>query len=333
MAAAIVTRRMVLGGMAAAALPTSLRHAHAAQSLMPEPVAVPAGAFLYGSTPGQRRLAYALDERAYGHARTREMGWYDNEPPLTEGRTGAFEIASTPVTNRQYGAFLRATGHPPPDVDPRTWAGYGLIHPYERTRRHAWSDAHTPPPGRLDHPVVLVAHADARAYARWLSAETGVRWRLPDEREWEKAARGTDGRRMGGVAAQQPRRGTLRHAAGGPLPRGRQPLRDARRRRAGVRVDGDTGGRGALHRQGRLLGRQRLRHLPARRAPRPASRHPPYPDRLPAAARGAGRLIPRRRAGGQTARPRSSRARAGGMAPISSPVKTCIVSRSRSTTA
>jgi len=194
MAAAIVTRRMVLGGMAAAALPASLRHAHAAQSLMPEPVAVPAGAFLYGSTPGQRRLAYALDERAYGHARTREMGWYDNEPPLSEGRTGAFEIASTPVTNRQYGAFLRATGHPPPDVDPRTWAGYGLIHPYERTRRHAWSDAHTPPPGRLDHPVVLVAHADARAYARWRSAETGVRWRLPDEREWEKAARGTDGR-------------------------------------------------------------------------------------------------------------------------------------------
>ena len=34
----------------------------------------------------------------------------------------------------------------------------------------------------------------ARAYAAWLSKTTGERWRLPSELEWEKAARGPDGR-------------------------------------------------------------------------------------------------------------------------------------------
>jgi formylglycine-generating enzyme required for sulfatase activity len=44
--------------------------------------------------------------------------------------------------------------------------------------------------------VVLVSHADAKAYAAWLSAETGLSWRLPSEREWEKAARGSEGWRF-----------------------------------------------------------------------------------------------------------------------------------------
>ncbi len=42
--------------------------------------------------------------------------------------------------------------------------------------------------------MVLVSHADAEAYAAWLTEVTDRTWRLPSELEWEKAARGTDGR-------------------------------------------------------------------------------------------------------------------------------------------
>jgi formylglycine-generating enzyme required for sulfatase activity len=160
---------------------------------VPDTVAVPAGTFVSGSDRAERDYAYRLDEAAYGHSVTREQGWYEDERPKAERRTEAFRIARTLVTNGQYAAFVEATGHRVPDVDRATWEGYGLIHPYERTRRFAWRDG-TPPPGRENHPVVLVSHADARAYAAWLSRVTDRTWRLPRELAWEKAARGTDGR-------------------------------------------------------------------------------------------------------------------------------------------
>jgi formylglycine-generating enzyme required for sulfatase activity len=161
----------------------------------PETVAVPAGAFIQGSDRAERDAAYRLDEAAYGHSITRQNRWYEHEPPRRSVETAAFEITRTAITNRLYAAFVAATGHPAPDVDAETWAGYRLIHPYERTRRHAWRDGR-PPAGREDHPVVLVSHGDAEAFAAWLSAETGRRWRLPTAVEWEKAARGPDGRRF-----------------------------------------------------------------------------------------------------------------------------------------
>jgi formylglycine-generating enzyme required for sulfatase activity len=161
----------------------------------PGVVAVPAGAFIDGSDRSEREAAYRLDSRAYGHDLTRRGRWYEGEPARQALETPAFAITVTPITNAQYARFVAATGLPVPDVDAAIWAGYGLIHPFELTRRHAWKDGR-PPQGRADHPVVLVSHEDARAYAVWLSAETGARWRLPTETEWEKAARGTDGRRF-----------------------------------------------------------------------------------------------------------------------------------------
>ncbi len=47
---------------------------------------------------------------------------------------------------------------------------------------------------RPDRPVVCVTWEAADAYARWRAAEEGRAWRLPGELEWEKAARGVDGR-------------------------------------------------------------------------------------------------------------------------------------------
>jgi formylglycine-generating enzyme required for sulfatase activity len=186
-----------LGRLAALVLLLALVAACAADAgpdePLPELVAVPAGAFIAGSDRDEREMAYLLDEAAYGHGRTREWKWYENEPARGPRETGAYWIARTPITNAQYAAFVAATGHRSPDVDPATWAGYRLVHPYERTRRHAWRDGR-PPPGREEHPVVLVSHADARAYAAWLSELTGRTWRLPREVEWEKAVRGGDGR-------------------------------------------------------------------------------------------------------------------------------------------
>jgi serine/threonine-protein kinase len=87
-----------------------------------------------------------------------------------------FYMARHPVTNRQFLAFVAATGYRPSDPE----AGRFLHH--LRGLRC--------PPELIDHPVVFVSWLDARAYCRWAAR------RLPSEAEWEKAARGTDGHKF-----------------------------------------------------------------------------------------------------------------------------------------
>lgn len=77
-----------------------------------------------------------------------------------------FWIAKTPVTNAQYEVFVDTTGYGPPIH----WPG-GQI-----------------PQGKANHPVVNVSWDDAQKFCAWAGL------RLPTEQEWEKAARGTDGR-------------------------------------------------------------------------------------------------------------------------------------------
>lgn len=160
---------------------------------LPDLVPIPAGPFIAGSDRAEREAAYRLDEAAYGHSVTRQARWYENEPNRHEVTLPAFAITRTPITNRQYADFIAATKHAAPSVDAATWRSYKLNHSYERALRYAWTQGR-PPKGREDHPVVLVTHADAVAYADWLTRVTGRRWRLPSEAEWEKAVRGTDGR-------------------------------------------------------------------------------------------------------------------------------------------
>jgi formylglycine-generating enzyme required for sulfatase activity len=160
---------------------------------VPDVVWIPPGPFIAGSDDVEREAAYRLDEAAYGHSVTRERGWYDRERPRDVVDLGGYFITRTPITNAQYAEFVAATYHGVPEIDRETWDSYKLIHPYERTLAYQWLDG-DPPDGREAHPVVLVSHADALAYAGWLSEATGLSWTLPSELQWEKAARGTDGR-------------------------------------------------------------------------------------------------------------------------------------------
>jgi serine/threonine-protein kinase len=137
---------------------------------------VPPGGFMLGGDPGAE---HALPKR-----------WMHLD---------GFVIGRTAVTCAEYLAFINESAVE--DLEqarrrvPRSGreGGYywpcGLDGRFEIPERDKDGDPWLP-----DYPVFGVSYEDAAAYCRWRSARDCLPWRLPTEAEWEKAARGADGR-------------------------------------------------------------------------------------------------------------------------------------------
>lgn len=134
-------------------------------------VPVPGGEFIMGIQPQE---SLDLPDR-FGE----EEKSYQRETPQLRPELPAFHIARFPVTVAQFRAFVESSGHTPSDK--------GSLQ------------------GISNHPVVWVSPEDAAAYCRWITQQLQSRQDLPSflqrakvtlptERQWERAARHTDGR-------------------------------------------------------------------------------------------------------------------------------------------
>ncbi len=121
-----------------------------------EMVKIPAGEFLVGSSDKDRMAI-------------------NDEKPQRRLHLSDYWIARTPVTNRMWKRFLEESGYRPESDD---HDGDYLKH---------WNNG-KPPIHKLDHPVVYISYINAWAFCDFYGLV------LPSEAQWEKAARGTDGR-------------------------------------------------------------------------------------------------------------------------------------------
>ncbi|MEI7833029.1 MAG: SUMF1/EgtB/PvdO family nonheme iron enzyme [bacterium] len=126
-------------------------------------VLIPAGEFLMGMSEAD----IADFKKKHPNVKPSE---FESETPQRKVMLDSYYIYQYEVTVRQYREFCQSTGIPMPKK-PET---RNFLRPWE------WKD---------DNPIIGVRWYDALAYAEWAGAK------LPTEAQWEKAARGTDGRK------------------------------------------------------------------------------------------------------------------------------------------
>ncbi len=147
----------------------------------PEMVSIPSGTAMLGVEPF-------------------EANTKGNDGALREVTIGyEFALAKTETTRAQYRSFMQDSNHVMSDDGCNTWT-YNRILGY--VKNHKW-DAPGYPQNE-QHPVVCVSHADATAFAKWLSEKTGKAYRLLSSTEFEYATRaGTRGPWFWGTNSKQ----------------------------------------------------------------------------------------------------------------------------------
>jgi formylglycine-generating enzyme required for sulfatase activity len=136
-------------------------------------IRIPAGLFFYGSSESDKMAS-------------------ENEKPQQMINLSEFWISRTPITNDQFARFVEATNYQ--TTAERDGLGWGWTSRESKWNEIEGADWRHPrgPKSSIDdkdkHPVVQVSWDDAKAYCDWAGLT------LPTEQQWEKAARGTDGR-------------------------------------------------------------------------------------------------------------------------------------------
>jgi len=133
--------------------------------ITPPMVTIKGGEFSMGSTANPRNPNYPVSE------------------PMHTVRVKTFKLSKYETTVRQFRQFVEATGY---QADGDCWklAANESGHEVGKVSWNSPANA----PGDY-HPVMCVSWDDAHAYLQWLSLQTGKRYRLPSEAEWEYAAR------------------------------------------------------------------------------------------------------------------------------------------------
>lgn len=153
-----------------------------------ELIKIPAGEFLMGST------RETIEDLLKRFPET-ERQLLEREIPQHKAFLREYFIGKYPVTNNEFSFFVKESGYI--TTAEKKGTGYVFTPKFNEVKGANWKHPFGLNSGIKDknnHPVVQISWYDALEYCQWLSRKTGEKYRLPTEAEWEKAARGADGR-------------------------------------------------------------------------------------------------------------------------------------------